>query len=127
MRKHPEQDLQMNSTLIFFLAGLACSTVQADEMVLSSGGGFLVRSAHGQSGSESRPNMKTRQAKPDTHETARETALATAIASAAKKDFIEGGIEASRNMLIECQKEASVVLVTPSLRSNSQRDHCFRF
>jgi hypothetical protein len=49
------------------------------------------------------------------------------IERAWKKDWIEEGVEASRAMLIDCQKETSVVLTTSSLRSSSQRDHCYRF
>lgn len=56
-----------------------------------------------------------------------DTPLSLAIASAAKKDFIEAGIEESRRALLECQKETSAVLVMPSLRSDSQQAHCFRF
>jgi len=58
---------------------------------------------------------------------ARDTQLTQAIAGAAKKDFIEAGIEESRRALIECQKETSAVLVMPSLRSDSQQAHCYRF
>lgn len=58
---------------------------------------------------------------------ARDRQLTQAIAGAAKKDFIEAGIEESRRALIECQKETSAVLVMPSLRSDSQQAHCYRF
>lgn len=56
-----------------------------------------------------------------------ETALAVALAQAWKRDFIEQGVEETRNVLLECQRETSVVLTTPLMRSNAQRDHCFRF
>ncbi|NRR31848.1 hypothetical protein HSX11_16855 [Oxalobacteraceae bacterium] len=53
--------------------------------------------------------------------------LSAAIAGAAKKGWIEAGVEASANALIACQNEKSVVLTTPSMRSDSQQAHCFRF
>lgn len=57
----------------------------------------------------------------------RDTRLSQAIAGAAKKDFIEAGIEETKRALIECQQETSAVLVMPSLRSDSQQAHCYRF
>jgi hypothetical protein len=49
------------------------------------------------------------------------------IAGAWKKGFVEEGVEASRNVLIECQNATSVVLTTPFMRSDSQQNHCYRF
>lgn len=121
----------MKAVLIFVLGCLAGGPTRADDAInakpketaLASGGGFLVRSTVAEDPREGGRDHAIPLAKPDPHA----TSLATAIANAANKDFIDAGIEASRNMLIECQRETSVVLVTPSLRSNSQRDHCFRF
>lgn len=56
-----------------------------------------------------------------------ETALAVALAQAWKRDFIDKGVEETRNVLLECQRETSVVLTTPLMRSDAQQDHCFRF
>jgi hypothetical protein len=57
----------------------------------------------------------------------RVSALALAIEGAAKKGFIERGIEMSAEALILCQKETSSALTTPFFRSDSQQAHCFRF
>lgn len=57
----------------------------------------------------------------------RVSALALAIEGAAKKGFIERGIEMSNEALMQCQKETSPVLTTAYLRSDSQQAHCFRF
>lgn len=121
----------MNFALSFLVGCLACGAVRAEsfasqkpmQIALNSGGGFLVRSTFAQGASEPGRVMKSSMTKSDV----RESPLAAAIGRAAKKDFIDEGVEATRNMLIECQNETSTVLVTPSLRSNSQRDHCFRF
>lgn len=56
-----------------------------------------------------------------------QTPLALALTKFTKKSFVELGIEASANMLIECQKETSILLTMPSLRSDSQQAHCYRF
>lgn len=53
--------------------------------------------------------------------------LALAIGAAARKSFIELGVEGYKDILIQCQKERSVVLTTPLLRSESQQQHCYRF
>jgi hypothetical protein len=53
--------------------------------------------------------------------------LALAIGAATKKSFMELGVEGYREILIQCQKERSVVLTTPLLRSESQQQHCYRF
>jgi len=58
---------------------------------------------------------------------ARESAFALAISRAAKKGVIELGVEASAEVLIQCQKAQSVVLTTSFLRSDSQQAHCYRF
>lgn len=57
----------------------------------------------------------------------RESAFALAIKQAAKKGVIELGVEASAEILIQCQKAQSVVLTTSFLRSDSQQAHCYRF
>jgi len=51
----------------------------------------------------------------------------SAIARAWKKGMIEEGVDASRNVLIDCQNANSVVLTTPFMRADSQQNHCFRF
>ena len=56
-----------------------------------------------------------------------ETALSVALAKAWKRDFIEEGVEGTRNMLLECQRETSVLLTMPFMRSDGQQAHCFRF
>lgn len=50
-----------------------------------------------------------------------------ALARAWKVDWIEEGIEGSREMLRQCQRETSVVLITPFMRSDAQQAHCSRF
>ena len=40
---------------------------------------------------------------------------------------IELGVDACTDVLIQCQKNQSVVLTTPLLRSNAQQDRCYRF
>jgi hypothetical protein len=57
----------------------------------------------------------------------RESAFAGAIRQAAKKGVIELGVEASAEVLIQCQKAQSVVLTTSFMRSDSQQAHCYRF
>jgi len=56
-----------------------------------------------------------------------ESPLALAIGRATKKGVIELGVDAYTEVLIQCQKNQSVVLTTPLLRSNAQQDHCYRF
>ena len=56
-----------------------------------------------------------------------ETMLSAALARAWKRDFIEEGVEGTRNMLLECQRETSVLLIMPFMRSDGQQAHCFRF
>lgn len=53
--------------------------------------------------------------------------LALAIGRARKKGIIELGVEGYTEVLIQCQKNRSVVLTTPLLRSDAQQDHCYRF
>lgn len=109
----------------------ACATVHAADMqrpasggnALSSQGGLLVRRTFDKGLKEFGFEAIRAQASAS----ARDTQLTQAIAGAAKKDFIEAGIEESRRALIECQKETSAVLVMPSLRSDSQQAHCYRF
>lgn len=55
------------------------------------------------------------------------TALSVALARAWKRDFIEEGVEESRKMLLDCQRETSVLLTMPFMRSDGQQAHCFRF
>jgi len=55
------------------------------------------------------------------------TALSVALARAWKRDFIEEGVEGTRTMLLECQRETSVLLTMPFMRSDGQQAHCFRF
>ncbi|MBA5635515.1 hypothetical protein H3H37_00330 [Duganella sp. LX20W] len=58
---------------------------------------------------------------------ATENALAVALSRAWKRGFVEEGVEETRNVLLECQHETSVVLTTPLMRSDAQQAHCFRF
>lgn len=58
---------------------------------------------------------------------ARETALATALALAWKRDFIEDGVAQTRNTLVACQRETSLLMIMPFMRSDGQQAHCFRF
>ncbi|RFP17643.1 hypothetical protein D0T25_12875 [Duganella sp. BJB488] len=110
---------------------LACATVQAADMqapardgnALTSQGGLLVQRTFDKGLKE----FGFEAIRAPASASARDTRLAQAIAGAAKKDFIEAGIEESRRALIECQKETSAVLVMPSLRSDSQQAHCYRF
>ncbi|MYM95797.1 hypothetical protein GTP90_18205 [Rugamonas sp. FT81W] len=109
----------------------ACATVHAADMqrpasggnALSSQGGLLVRRTFDKGLKE----FGFEAIRAPASASARDTQLPQAIAGAAKKDFIEAGIEESRRALIECQKETSAVLVMPSLRSDSQQAHCYRF
>jgi len=52
---------------------------------------------------------------------------AQALARAWKRDLIEEGIEETRNTLLQCQRETSLVLTTPLMRSDAQQAHCSRF
>jgi hypothetical protein len=56
-----------------------------------------------------------------------ETALSVALGRAWKRDFIEEGVEGTRNMLLECQRETSLLLTMLFMRSDGQQAHCFRF
>ena len=122
----------MHKTALALLLGcFACGAAHAvdaesmprNDAALSSSGGFLARITFTKGlqefGFEAIPAAKAPHA--------RDAQLSMAIASAMKKNFIETGIEASRQALIECQRETSVLLTMPSLRSDSQQAHCFRF
>ncbi|NVD71763.1 hypothetical protein HUX88_14565 [Duganella sp. BJB1802] len=112
---------------------LACAIVHAADMqapardgnALTSQGGLLVQRTFDKGLKEF--GFEAIRAPASASASARDTRLAQAIAGAAKKDFIEAGIEESRRALIECQKETSAVLIMPSLRSDSQQAHCYRF
>ncbi len=56
-----------------------------------------------------------------------DTAFSAALARAWKRDFVEAGVEGTRNMLLECQRSTSAVLAMPFMRSDAQQSHCFRF
>jgi len=56
-----------------------------------------------------------------------DTALSQALSRAWKRDPIEEGIEETKNTLLQCQRETSVVLTTPLMRSDAQQAHCSRF
>lgn len=94
-----------------------------NETALSSPGGQLARLTFGKNLRE----FGFEAIRDNTSPSSRNSQLAVAIAGAARKDFIEAGIEESRRALIDCQKETSAVLVMPSLRSDSQQAHCYRF
>jgi hypothetical protein len=53
--------------------------------------------------------------------------LSQSLVRAWKRDFIEDGIEETKNSLLQCQRETSVVLTTPLMRSDAQQAHCSRF
>ena len=55
------------------------------------------------------------------------TTPAQALARAWKRGFIEEGIEETKNTLLQCQRETSVVLTTPLMRSDAQQAHYGRF
>ena len=114
--------------LIGCLASVTAHAADAEgkprnETVLSSSGGQLARLTLGKNLRE----FGFEAIRDNTSPSSRSSQLAVAIAGAAKKDFIEAGIEASRRALIECQQETSTLLVMPSLRSDSQQAHCYRF
>ena len=56
-----------------------------------------------------------------------DTALSQALSRAWKRDFVDDGIEETKNTLLQCQRETSVVLTTPLMRSDAQQAHCSRF
>jgi hypothetical protein len=97
--------------------------------MLSSAGGHFVRAAGGAPppAPEPRPAAPAGPPKHAADQAVSTTPLERAIAGAAKKGLLEQGVEASRDALLACQRETSAVLTTPLMRSDSQRDHCFRF
>lgn len=104
---------------------LACITAHADDgqAMLSSTGGQLTRSTF----TKGLHELKLGAVPAGDKLKSRDAQMSSAIAGAAKKDFIQEGIEASRKALLACQQETSAVLVMPSLRSDSQQAHCYRF
>lgn len=56
-----------------------------------------------------------------------DTPLSQALSRAWKRNFIEEGIEETKSTLLQCQRETSVVLTTPLMRSDAQQAHCSRF
>lgn len=104
---------------------LACITAHADDgqALLNSTAGQLTRSTFAKGLHE----LKLGTAPATVKLQSRDAQMSNAIAGAAKKDFIQEGIEASRKALLACQQETSAVLVMPSLRSDSQQAHCYRF
>lgn len=56
-----------------------------------------------------------------------ESPLVRAISQAKTIGVIERGVEGYTDVLIKCQKKQSVVHTTALLRSDAQRDHCYRF
>jgi hypothetical protein len=56
-----------------------------------------------------------------------ESPLVRAISQAKAKGVIARGVEGYTEVLIQCQKKQSVVHTTALLRSDAQRDHCYRF
>ncbi|MES2322248.1 MAG: hypothetical protein V4633_08310 [Pseudomonadota bacterium] len=96
--------------------------------------GVVLLLAAGQSGAQA-PSCCARAAAPEQRDQLgrpvvtrlQESKFALAIARSAKKGIIEESVEAYSEVLIQCQKERSVVLTTPLLRSESQQAHCYRF
>lgn len=93
--------------------------------LLRSDGAFLVYLAQGKIRNILDPEQD--EARPLRNTPLRDSELAIALARAWKRDFIADGIEATKNMLLQCQRETSVVLTTPLMRSDPQQAHCFRF
>ncbi|MBA5606164.1 hypothetical protein H3H36_12455 [Duganella sp. FT3S] len=112
----------------------ALTTAAADPYALSqftaSDGAFLVQSSQRNSKSVWDP-APDEVPKPATRVMANprapETALTVALGRAWKRGFIVEGVEESRKVLLECQRETSVAWTTPFMRSDAQQDHCYRF
>lgn len=109
-------------------AGLDAGKTDTAAMLASAGGHF-VRAAGGAPAAalERSPAALAGLTMHSADQAAPTTPLGRAIAAAAKKGLLEQGVEASRDALLACQRETSTVLTTPLMRSDSQRDHCFRF
>ncbi|MFL6658340.1 MAG: hypothetical protein ACJ8GW_09730 [Massilia sp.] len=124
--------MKFSVAALWMLCAIACNAALADD-VPSQAPGAVSWSSEGSA--LLRRSQITMEAKKPTSPAAGQSAMqrplsntpSNVIERAWKKDWIDEGVEASRAMLIECQKETSVVLTTPSMRSNSQRDHCYRF
>lgn len=89
-----------------------------------SEGAYRLRTLPGKPDNVASPDAQARRA-PDLKR--QPSALSQALARAWRVDFIEDGIEGSREMLRQCQRETSVVLTTPFMRSDAQQAHCSRF
>ena len=69
------------------------------------------------------PPLKAADIKPP----ASRTALSVALARAWKRSFIEKGVDDAKGALLACQRETSLLLTVPFMRSEGQQAHCFRF
>lgn len=58
---------------------------------------------------------------------ASETALSMALTRAWKRSFIEKGVDNAKGALLACQRETSLLLTVPFMRSEGQQAHCYRF
>jgi hypothetical protein len=99
-----------------------------DSITTASDGAFQVRSAQAQTPDllkldDDLAAQKIAQLNPQL----RATALATALARAWKRGFIEEGIEETKNTLVACQRETSLLMIMPFMRSEGQQAHCYRF
>ena len=108
-------------------AGLDAGKTSAEPMFTSAGGHFVRAASGGQPQALGFDPAAAGPQKRSADKLVSATPLARAIAGARKKDMLEQGVEASRDALLACQRETSAVLTTPLMRSDSQRDHCFRF
>lgn len=108
-------------------AGLDAGKTGAEAMFTSAGGHFVRAASDGQPQALGFDPAAAGPPQRSADKLVSATPLARAIAGARKKDMLEQGVEASREALLACQRETSAVLTTPLMRSDSQRDHCFRF
>ncbi|KAB8066836.1 hypothetical protein [Janthinobacterium violaceinigrum] len=58
---------------------------------------------------------------------ASDTALSMALARAWKRSWIEKGVDNAKGALLACQRETSLLLTVPFMRSEGQQAHCYRF
>lgn len=116
-----------------YAQGLKINSIDLDSsyQFMASDGAFLVRSVQRKTPDvlhmKFDDEVSTAKRIVVINSPAPETALSVALAKAWKRDFIEEGVEGTRNMLLECQRETSVLLTMPFMRSDGQQAHCFRF
>lgn len=128
---HPDSRL-IPAMSAAFMFGFLCCTVQAqDAPATDSVRNFhVIKDVKGskEQFAEAMPRHVVPQATQATQAPqAHESPLARAIARSAKKGFIESGVEASAQALIDCQQETSSLYAMPFGSSEAQRAHCQRF